>query len=350
MTAAQQDNALQVTGLAALEARLHQDLSWLELPAKHWTLPHTLEGRSVLDVAVIGGGMAGLAAAASLKHLGIGVMVFDRSPAGFEGPWATTARMETLRSPKQLTGPALGLPALTFRAWFEAQFGTDAWEVLDKIPRLQWMDYLRWYRRVLQLDVRNEHHVKAIHPRVDGAVELLIDAPDQPTQRVFARRVVLATGRDGLGGASVPDFARRLPRRWWAHSSDEMDYGALAGKRVGVIGAGASAMDSAATALEAGAASVDMLIRRADLPRVNKGKGAGSPGLVHGHLYLPDAWKWRIRHYINVEQVPRRAAARCVCRGIRMRASISAAAFWAWTSTTACCTWPRPRAYSNWTS
>ena len=242
--------------------------------------------------------------AASCLALGIGAVVFDRSPIGFEGPWATTARMETLRSPKQLTGPALGLPALTFRAWFEAQFGTEAWEVLDKIPRLQWMDYLRWYRHVLQIDVRNEHHVKAIHPRKDGAVELVIDVPGQLTQRVYARRVVLATGRDGLGGPTVPDFASRLPRRWWAHSSDEMDYGTLAGKRVGVIGAGASAMDSAATALEAGAASVDLLIRRADLPRVNKGKGAGSPGLVHGHLHLPDAWKWRIRHYINVEQVP----------------------------------------------
>ena len=307
MTAVQQDNTPQATGptgLKALEARLRQDLAWLELPAKAWTLPHELNGQPVLDVAVIGGGMAGLAAATSLKHLGMGAVVFDRSPIGFEGPWATTARMETLRSPKQLTGPALGLPALTFRAWFEAQFGTEAWEVLDKIPRLQWMDYLRWYRHVLQIDVRNEHHVKAIHPRKDGAVELVIDVPGQPTQRVYARRVVLATGRDGLGGPTVPDFASHLPRRWWAHSSDEMDYGTLAGKRVGVIGAGASAMDSAATALEAGAASVDLLIRRADLPRVNKGKGAGSPGLVHGHLHLPDAWKWRIRHYINVEQVP----------------------------------------------
>ena len=307
MTAVQQDNTPQATGptgLKALEARLRQDLAWLELPAKAWTLPHELNGQPVLDVAVIGGGMAGLAAATSLKHLGIGAVVFDRSPIGFEGPWATTARMETLRSPKQLTGPALGLPALTFRAWFEAQFGTDAWEVLDKIPRLQWMDYLRWYRHVLQIDVRNEHHVKAIHPRKDGAVELVIDVPGQPTQRVYARRVVLATGRDGLGGPTVPDFASHLPRRWWAHSSDEMDYGTLAGKRVGVIGAGASAMDSAATALEAGAASVDLLIRRSDLPRVNKGKGAGSPGLVHGHLHLPDACKWRIRHYINVEQVP----------------------------------------------
>ena len=208
MTAVQQDNTPQATGptgLKALEARLRQDLAWLELPAKAWTLPHELNGQPVLDVAVIGGGMAGLAAATSLKHLGIGAVVFDRSPIGFEGPWATTARMETLRSPKQLTGPALGLPALTFRAGFEAQFGTDAWEVLDKIPRLQWMDYLRWYRHVLQIDVRNEHHVKAIHPRKDGAVELVIDVPGQPTQRVYARRVVLATGRGGAGAAHLGD-------------------------------------------------------------------------------------------------------------------------------------------------
>ena len=63
-------------------------------------------------------------------------------------------------------------------------------------------------------------------------------------------------------------------------------------------------MDSAATALEAGAASVDLLIRRDDIPRINKGKGAGNPGLTHGHLNLPDDWKWKIRHYINAAQVP----------------------------------------------
>src|SRR5690606_31511394 len=107
-----------------------------------------------------------------------------------------------------------------------------------------------------------------------------------------------------LGGAYVPDFAHRLPRDRWAHSSDPMDYATLAGKRVGVIGAGASAMDSAATALEAGAASVDLLIRRDDIPRVNKGKGSGNAGLVHGHLHLPEQWKWKIRHYINAQQVP----------------------------------------------
>ena len=79
---------------------------------------------------------------------------------------------------------------------------------------------------------------------------------------------------------------------------------ALAGKRVAVIGGGSSAMDCAATALEEGAAGVDLLIRRADIPRVNKSKGANNPGFDLGHHDLPDDWKWRLRHYINVQQVP----------------------------------------------
>jgi len=140
------------------------------------------------------------------------------------------------------------------------------------------MDYLRWYRRVLNLDVRNEHRILAVLPRADQLVQLDIESP-AGRSTVLARRVVLATGRDGLGGAYVPAFAHKLPRDRWAHSSDVMDYATLAGKRVGVVGAGASAMDSAATALEAGAASVDLLIRRNDIPRINKGKGAGNPGL-----------------------------------------------------------------------
>ncbi|KAG1243884.1 hypothetical protein G6F65_022130 [Rhizopus arrhizus] len=72
--------------------------------------------------------MAGLAAAASLTHLGIAAPIFDQAPEGYEGPWATTARMETLRSPKQLTGPALGLPALTA--------GQDSPPAMDGLPAL----------------------------------------------------------------------------------------------------------------------------------------------------------------------------------------------------------------------
>ena len=293
----------QAAGLAALERRLAQDLEWLGGPARDWMPRRQHEGQDVLDVAIIGGGQAGLAAAVGLAQLGIRAVILDRASAGYEGPWATTARMETLRSPKELTGPAMGLPALTFRAWFEAQFGLAAWEALDKIPRLQWMDYLRWYRRVMAVDVRNDTQVVGLHPRPDGMVRLDLKAPAGASS-VMARRVVLATGRDGLGGPAIPAFMQALPRAKWAHSSHELDYGRLAGLRVGVIGAGSSAMDSAGTALEAGAHSVELLIRREDLPRVNKGKGAGVPGLTQGHWDLPDELKWKVRHYINVANVP----------------------------------------------
>lgn len=290
-------------GLPALEARLREDLAWLDLPAQPWVKPHQLDGQPLLEVAVIGGGMAGMAVAAELGHMGVRAVVFDQAPQGFEGPWATTARMETLRSPKQLSGPALGLPALTFRAWFQAQFGLEAWDALDKIPRLQWADYLRWYRQVLRLDVRNQHRVTRVQPQADGRVELHIEANGQ-VQVFSARHVVLATGRDGLGGPWVPEVARQLPGEYWAHSADGLQDEWFVGKRVAVIGGGASAMDAAGTALESGALNVDLLVRRKDLPRINKGKGAGSPGMTHGYWRLPDDWKWSIRHYLNRQQVP----------------------------------------------
>lgn len=291
------------SGLAALEERLRQDLAWLELPAKPWVVARTHHGAPLLDVVIIGAGMSGLTAAAALRFLGIKPVVYDRSPQGFEGPWATTARMDTLRSPKQLTGPALGLGALSFRAWYEAQFGLAAWQALEKIPRLQWMDYLRWYRRVLDIEVRNDHQVEQVLPRPDARVELRMRHGEHRFT-VQARRVVLATGRDGLGGPWMPEYAQQISRERRAHSADLLDYASLFGKRVAVIGASASAMDSAATALEAGARAVDLLMRRVELPRINKGKGAGSPGMTHGYHQLPDDWKWRIRRYVNTQQTP----------------------------------------------
>ena len=135
---------MTIAGLAALEARLADELAFLQLPAPRWTPQLERDGEAVVDVAIVGAGMTGLAAAAALLQRGMTAVAYDEAPAGREGPWATTARMETLRSPKQLAGPALGIPSLTFRAWFEAQWGRDAWDALDKIPRLQWVDYLRW--------------------------------------------------------------------------------------------------------------------------------------------------------------------------------------------------------------
>ncbi|MGH7043990.1 MAG: FAD-dependent oxidoreductase, partial [Acetobacteraceae bacterium] len=102
----------------------------------------------------------------------------------------------------------------------------------------------------------------------------------------------------------VPDFVQPIDKRFWAHSAEDIDFAALRGRRVGVIGAGASAMDNAATALEAGAAGLDLFIRRPDIPRVNKLTGIGSPGVTHGFHALPDEWKWRLLEYTMAAQTP----------------------------------------------
>lgn len=310
-------------GLPALEARLQQDLQWLALPAKRWVPTKQCEGKPLLPAVVIGGGMAGLAAAFALHLQGIDAVIFDKSPRDYEGPWATIAKMETLRSPKHLTGPALGLPALTFRAWYEAQFGRAAWERLDKIPRLQWMDYLRWYRRVLNLDVRNEHELVTVIPREDGVTELTLCHQGQP-QTVLARHTILALGMAAFGGPSLPNWVNGIPKRYWSHTAEQPDYAALVGKRVAVVGGSASAMDAAATSLEAGASEVDILIRRSDFPRFNRTKGAANAGFYKGYAALPDAWKWQLEHALLTEQIaPPQGSTRRVSRHDNVRFNFS---------------------------
>jgi FAD-dependent urate hydroxylase len=307
--------------LPELEQRVRDDLACLCVPPGNWVIPtEAPNGEPVHDIVVIGGGMCGLVASFALRSAGIrNFRIFDRAPGGFEGPWLTYARMETLRSPKQLTGPAYGMASLTFRAWFVAQFGGAAWEALDKIPRPMWADYLNWYRNVLDLPVENEVEVLRIRPEGD-LLRLDLAGPKRREDKVLARRVIMATGRDGTGKASIPSFVDDLPKSHWAHSSDAIDFTALRGKRVVVVGVGASAVDNAAEALEAGAAEVRLLARRKVMPTINKLMGIGSFGFTAAYSELSDAWRWRIMHYSFLTQTP-------APRGSTLRVSRHANAF-----------------------
>ncbi len=291
--------------LPELEQRVRDDLACLCYPPANWVVPTTADGEEkVHDVVVIGGGMCGLVASFALIGAGIqNIRILDRNPQGREGPWLTYARMETLRSPKQLTGPAYGMASLTFRAWYIAQFGNEAWAILDKIPRPMWMEYLCWYRKVLDLPVENGIEVKTILP--EGQLMRLTLAGSGATEKsVLTRKVVMATGRDGMGHPSIPGFVEGLPQKYWAHSSHEIDFAALRGKRVVVVGVGASAVDNAAEALEAGAADVRHLIRRKEMPCINKLMGIGAFGFTAAFPQLSDARRWQIMNYSLRTQTP----------------------------------------------
>jgi FAD-dependent urate hydroxylase len=286
--------------LAAHDRAVARDLALLNLPPANWPVVVKVpDGSDALDVAIVGAGMLGIAAAAALIFKGVrNIRLFDRAPAGREGPWVTYARMETLRSPKHLTGPARGIPSLTFRAWHEAQHGHDAWDPLYKIPNAMWMDYLTWLRGVLALPVESETEVAGFDFE-SGLLRLAL-LREGRTSTAWARRLVFATGRDGAGGLALPDLvARNLWPDLAAHTSEAIDFSRIKGKPVAILGAGASAWDNAAMALEAGAARVDMYARREVLPQINKSRGSAHQGYFLGWGALSDAERWALTVYME---------------------------------------------------
>jgi cation diffusion facilitator CzcD-associated flavoprotein CzcO len=291
--------------LEALEQAVRRDLLYTGYPAHTWVPPQHRDGSRVLDVAIIGAGQGGLGTAFALMREKVtNIAVFDRNPEGREGPWVTFARMITLRTPKHVTGPDYGTASLTPRAWYEAQHGRAGWDALGKIPRGVWQAYLDWFRAVTQLPVSNDTEVTAIVP--DGELlRLELSTPSGPAIR-HARKVVLATGIDGSGRWQIPrNVSDTVPATRFAHTAQDIDFAALAGKRIGVLGAGASAFDNAATALEAGAASVDLCLRRRDIPRINPYRWMESSGFLGHYAEMPDLLRWRfIRHIFDLNQPP----------------------------------------------
>lgn len=280
-------------GLSLLEARVASDLERIAHPRAAWLEPRTgPDGKPAFDVIIVGGGQSGLATAFGLLRSKVtNILVLDRMPAGAEGPWLSYARMHTLRSPKDFTGPDLDIPSLTYQSWHEARFGVESWAALDLIPRGLWADYLQWYRHVTRLPVRNDAAVTDIAP-AGCLIAVTADTPEGAVT-LHARKVVLATGQEGMGGWTLPAPIAALPAHRRAHVAEAIDFEALRGKRVAVVGAGASAFDNAATALEAGAAAVHLLCRRNEIQVVQPYRWLTFRGFLRHLGDLDDEWRWR---------------------------------------------------------
>lgn len=277
--------------LTALSDRVTRALEYLgERPAA-W-MPKT--AGIDRDVVIVGAGQAGLAIGFALKREGFAnFTLLDAAPRGLEGPWRTFARMETLRSPKDIPGPELGIAELTYRAWHEAVYGEASYRALGKIPTGLWMDYLLWYREQAALPVENDARVTKVEPRA-GGLRLHLDR-NGAAGTMTTRKLILATGMDGFGRARIPDIVREgLPPDRYAHCAEAVDFDTLRGKRIAVLGAASSAFDYAASALEAGAARVDLFCRHDALYQYNRFKQINYPGVLHHYVDLDDADKWRV--------------------------------------------------------
>ena len=258
--------------------------------------PNWVPDRPGIDhnVTIVGGGQTGSALAFALRRAGIGrTTVIDAAEdEARAGVWLNAARMNLLRTPKNLPGPELGIPAFGFQSWYEVRHGAEAYAAIDRILRTDWADYLTWYRRFLGVAIRYRTRLLRIEPG-DGHFRLQLEADGQ-TKVETTRKIILCTGFTGNGGPYVPTvLTDGLPKNAYAHTEAAIDFAALRGRHVAVVGAAASAFDAAGVALEAGAASVHLFARRPTIASVPITRSRGYAGAYDNYYALPDRTRWQ---------------------------------------------------------
>jgi len=281
-----------------LASQTEHALRWAGADPSDWA---HLRGDADHNVVIVGGGQSGLGIAYGLKRKGVGqVEIIDAVEPGQIGVWLPIARMRQLNTPKEFIGPAQTNPALDFRAWYEALHGPEAFAKLERTPRLAWADYLAWFQQVTAPKIRYRTRLLDIEPLQD-VLRLHLES-DGVTRTETTRKLVLATGYAGAGKINVPALLRALPPQVLSHSATPPPYEALSGKVIGVLGAGASAFDAAATALENGAAEVHLFSRRsfvdypvpgARTPNTASTTKRGHANVVELLYELPDVVRWR---------------------------------------------------------
>ena len=234
-------------------------------------------------VAIVGAGPYGLSVAAHLDARGVPFRVFG-PPMSF---WREMPATLNLKSFAFATSLAIPRPHFTFPEYCRRHGLPD----LEPCTMESFADYGLWVQRTLVpgVDPTPVAHVK----RDDGG--FLVTRGDRRVIR--ADNVLVATGLTGF--SHVPDVFAGLPPDRVSHTSDHRGFAAFRGQRVAVIGAGASAIESATLLYEAGAEPL-LIARRKELvfhdrfdPRRSIRERLRSPNSVLG----PGRKSWVLEHF-----------------------------------------------------
>jgi putative flavoprotein involved in K+ transport len=230
-----------------------------------------------LDIAIVGGGSAGLATAALLAEQGRRAVVLEAGPEP-GAAWRDRYDRLRLHTPRLLSGlPGLRIPR---------RYGR--WVARDDL-----IQYLRAYVEAHGLDVRTGVRVTRIER--DGELWRL-ETEDEP---LGAQTVVVATGYNGA--PFVPDWPGRddFPGEL-VHSSDYRNPAPFVGLDVLVVGAGNSGAEIAHDVIDGGAKSSTLSVRTP--PQIVRRATAGIPAQLLGMAIrkMPPDWvdpftKWQRR-------------------------------------------------------
>ena len=221
------------------------------------------------DVVVIGAGPYGLSAGAYLRAAGIEARVFgepmsfwqNQMPAGMclRSNWGASH----IADPKQ---------ELTLDAYC-LQRGNH---ISKPIPLDRFVDYGRWYQSQAVQDLERRN-VRSIEVDSRGFKVMMADG-----EEFSARRVVVAAGISVF--SSRPAEFANIPSSLASHTSEHNDLLKFKGMNIAVIGAGQSALESAALLKEAGI-QVEVLARAKTLNWVGRHAKLHHLGLISKMLY-----------------------------------------------------------------
>ena len=240
-----------------------------------------------VPVTVIGAGPYGLAAAAHLRARGVPLRAFGEPMDSWRTRMPAGMFLKSTPSASSISDPA-GVWALDR---FRAAEGRRSEGDLHPVPLDEFVRYGLWFQQqsVPGLDTTAVREVDA----VDGGFRVDLESGEG----FVSRSVVLATGLGPF--ARIPGQLVELAREGLAsHPAEHADFAGFAGKRVAVIGAGQSALESAALLCEAGAeptvvARTDRLLFGEPPSRDRPGERPLSLRLVKPATPLGPGWSHR---------------------------------------------------------
>lgn len=223
------------------------------------------------DVAVIGAGPYGLSAGVHFKAKGMEACVFGE-PMEF---WANKMpEGMLLRSPR--VASSLSDPDRAFT--LEAYEAASKRQPFAPVPLDTFVEYGRWFRHQLGSDL-DERTVLRVDRDPPGFRLTLQDGVE-----IRSTYVVVAAGIGPF--KKKPQVFQNLSSQQAIHCYDGRDVRKYAGKRVAVIGAGQSALESAALLHEANA-QVEVIARRSHLRWIGMHSWLHHMGPISSLLYSP---------------------------------------------------------------
>jgi FAD-dependent urate hydroxylase len=221
------------------------------------------------QVVVVGAGPYGLSAAAYLRAAGVDTRVFGRPMSFWQEKMPKGMCLRSHWTASDIADPRGELT-------LDVYCRENGNHLPKPIPLDRFVEYGLWFQRkaVPDLDRREISKIEA------GPNGFRIALSDGAT--LTSKRVVIATGIQPF--AVIPSEFDRIPPALASHSSQHEDLGKFSGKSVVVVGAGQSALESAALLMESGA-SVEVFCRRESLRWVGLHPRLHHLGLLSKMLY-----------------------------------------------------------------